>query len=142
MDRAQILFDEIKKEGEARIDRFIEDRHVEELILDYKRSADDGATPTTLHNNDKRNLARAISGFGNSEGGIIVWGVECSKDSNGVDVPTAKHALKDAKRFQAHVERLVSGCTLPVHSQVQNHVIVTADGSGFVATFVPRSNLA
>lgn len=142
MGRAQVLFDEIRGEGEARIDRFIAEKHVEELIIDYKRSADDGATLTTLHDDDKKNLAKAISGFGNSEGGVILWGIECSRDRNGRDIPTTKRPLKDAKRFQSQIERNISGCTIPVHSEVQNYAVVAPDGSGCVATIVPRSSLS
>ena len=79
MGRAEDIFERIKKEGEAAIDEFILTRKAEELFLDFKRSADNGSG-LKLDNKDREHLSKAISGFGNSECGVIVWGTDCSKD--------------------------------------------------------------
>jgi len=68
MGRAEDIFDRIVEQGEAAIDEFIQTRASEELFLDFKRSADHGHG-TALHQNDRANFERAVSGFGNSEGG-------------------------------------------------------------------------
>ena len=86
------IFERIIKGGENEIDEFIITRESEELFLDFKRSADDG-DGQRLHQKDRENLAKAISGFGNSEGGVIVWGVDCSKTENSADVAHAKYRL-------------------------------------------------
>jgi len=77
--RAEDLFELIVARGEQAIDELIDARASEELFLDFKRSADNGSG-RALHNSDRANLERAISGFGNSEGGVIVWGVDCSRN--------------------------------------------------------------
>jgi predicted HTH transcriptional regulator len=46
--------------------------------LFYKRVTKEGVSPM-LEQSDRENLARAISGFGNSEGGIIIWGCRLPK---------------------------------------------------------------
>ena len=89
MGRAEDLFKRLSDGGETEIDRLIVDRQSEELFLDFKRSADDGRG-NRLHDNDRTNLAKAISGFGNSEGGVIVWGVDCRNQDNRGDVARAK----------------------------------------------------
>ena len=38
-----------------------------------------------------KNLSKAISGFGNSEGGVLVWGVDCSRDLEDGDVAKARN---------------------------------------------------
>jgi hypothetical protein len=76
MSRAQELFDQLRSGGEQLIDEFIAEGHTEDLFLDYKRSTDCGGS-RHLHANDWNNLAKAISGFGNSEGGVVLWGVDC-----------------------------------------------------------------
>lgn len=54
----------------------ITEEEVEELFLDYKRAAT--VTPfRKLDVSDRKNLAKAIAGFANSEGGVIVSGVDC-----------------------------------------------------------------
>ena len=79
MERSKELFEKIKNEGKSAIEEFIFTHKAEELFLDFKRSADNG-NKQRLHQNDRSNLAKAISGFGNSEGGVVIWGVDCSKD--------------------------------------------------------------
>jgi hypothetical protein len=80
MERAKELFEKIKSDGKSAIEEFIFTHKTEELFLDFKRSADNG-NGQRLHQNDRKNLAKAISGFGNSEGGVVIWGVDCSKIS-------------------------------------------------------------
>lgn len=140
MERAEDIFLRIKKEGEKVIDEFIITRKSEELFLDFKRSANNG-DGSVLHSNDRNNLAKAISGFGNSEGGVVVWGIDCSKDFDGADVAQAKHSIKNVKKFVSWIEGAVSGCTIPPHSGVKNYPLpIDKNGNGFVITYIPKSN--
>jgi hypothetical protein len=140
--RAEDLFAELTSDGEAAIDRFISERRSEELFIDYKKSADDG-TGTKLHRADRGNLAKAVSGFGNSEGGLVVWGVTCQQDPVLGDVPTGKVSISNPKRFVSWLEGAMSGCTLPPHSLVRHHAIEELSGSrGYAVTLVPKSTLA
>lgn len=142
MDRAEEIFNRIVEKGEVAIDDFILTRTSEELFLDFKRSSDNGAG-RTLDQNDRNILAKAISGFGNSEGGVIVWGVDCSKDTTNADVAKAKVPLADAKKFQSWLEGAISGCTIPPHSGVRNASVLAGNGpSGFVVTYIPQSDRA
>jgi predicted HTH transcriptional regulator len=57
------------------VNDYVAAQQEENLVLEFKsvNSAD-------LSNaDDKKNLAKALSGFANSSGGIIVWGVEARK---------------------------------------------------------------
>lgn len=141
MGRAEEIFEKLKREGEAAIDEFIIARQSEELYLDFKRSADNGRGPRVLHENDRNNLAKAISGFGNSEGGVVVWGVDASRDIDFADVARAKAPIENVKRFVSWLEGTISGRTLPAHPGVNNHAIEVGGGAGFVATLIPQSNL-
>jgi hypothetical protein len=141
MGRAEDLFQRLKDGGESEIDTLIQDRQSEELFLDFKRSADNGRG-SRLQESDRENLAKAISGFGNSEGGVIVWGVDCRQQPKGGDVPQEKHRLEDSKKFVSWLEGAVSGCTLPPHPGVEQHTIASDKGDGFVVTYVPKSFLA
>ena len=78
MGRAEDLFKKIVEQGIEAIDELIENQKSEEFFLDFKRSSNAGSD-TKLSDDDRENLARVISGFGNSEGGIVVWGIDCSK---------------------------------------------------------------
>jgi hypothetical protein len=141
--RADDLLKRLTEGGEAVLDQFIEDRQAEELFLDFKRSADDGSG-RKLHDTDRQNLAKAISGFGNSEGGIVVWGVDCSLQADLGDVARAKVPIENPKRFLSWLEGAVSGCTLPAHPRVRHLAIEFSarPNSGFVVTYIPQSYLA
>ena len=139
MERAGELFEKIKSEGKSAIKEFILTRKSEELFLDFKRSANDG-DGESLNVNDRKNLQKAISGFGNSEGGIIVWGVDCSKDFDGSDVAKAEYPITNVKRFASWLNGVISGSTIPPHTGVQNHCLEIDDkDKGFVVTYIPKS---
>ncbi len=141
MGRAEDIFADLRARGEATIDDLIAARQVEELFLDFKRSADSGSG-SKLHQNDRANLAKAISGFGNSEGGVVIWGVDASQDIVGADVARAKVPITNIKRFEGWLQGVVSGCTLPAHSLVEHLSIDAGSGNGYVATLIPKSPLA
>jgi len=137
--RAEYLFDEFLAHGEAMVDRLICEQVSEELFIDYKRSSDDGGGQK-LHQNDRENFGKAISGFGNSEGGIIIWGVGCRRDPERGDLPDRKHALKSPKRFVSWLEGTASGCTLPPHNAVRHHAVTDKNDEGYVVSFIPQSS--
>lgn len=135
--RAKDLFDAFVLHGEKWIDEMIAMQVSEELFLDYKRVSNDGKSPR-LEETDRANYARAISGFGNAEGGLIVWGVECRQDRG--DLPDKKFPITEPRRFVGALEGATSGCTLPPHDGVIHHLIESpASGTGFVVSFIPKS---
>ena len=139
MSRAEDIFQKLIYFGEEAIDDFILNMQTEELFLDFKQSIAIGKNGTTLHKDDRKNLAKCISGFGNSEGGVVVWGVECSRDIDIGDVAKAKVKVKNVYRFLSWLENAISGCTIPSHNKVRNHIIsVDQNGDGFIATYIPK----
>ena len=143
MSRAEDIFQKLVYFGEDAIDEFIINMQTEELFLDFKQAISVGKNGTTLHKDDRKNLAKCISGFGNSEGGVVVWGVECSRDIDIGDVAKAKVKVKNVYRFLSWLENAISGCTIPSHNKVRNHIIsVDANGDGFIATYISKSDLA
>ncbi len=141
MDRCREIFERIIAGGKQAIEDFIADRKAEELFLDFKRSSDNGAA-SRLSDIDRKNLAKAISGFGNSEGGVVVWGVDCSRDVDGADVAKAKFPIENPKRFASLLQGVISSCTVPPHSGVENKLIEAEPGLGFVITLIPKSDFA
>ena len=141
MGRAEDLFERLSRGGPAEIDLLIQDRQAEELFLDFKRSADNG-TGRRLHDSDRQNLAKAISGFGNSEGGVVVWGVDCRDRADIGDVAADKFPITNPKRFVSWLEGAVSGCTIPPHPKVQHAALgKTRASTGFVVSYIAKSPL-
>ena len=67
MSRAHDLFSRLRLGAESAVDDLIADYQSENLWLDFKQSADQGGG-TKLSQSDRENLAKAISGFANSDG--------------------------------------------------------------------------
>src|SRR5262249_47577754 len=137
MSRAEDLFEKLSAEGEEAIEEFFLSRQSEELFLDFKRSGDQG-TGRSLHQDDLNNLAKAISGFANSEGGVVVWGIDCNdKDGTG-DFPKARVPIQMPHRYVSRLEGSVSGRTIPPHPGVR-HIAIESKANpdeGFVVTYI------
>jgi len=80
MDRARELFKRLEAGGLAALERLPAEEEPESLFLDYKRSATAAGDPG-LHRNDRENLSKALSGFANSEGGLLIWGVDSRREA-------------------------------------------------------------
>ena len=68
----------------ADIANFIANGQEEHLQLDFKTVTG----PALNARDDRKNLAVAMSGFANSSGGLIVWGVVARKNEAGIDCAT------------------------------------------------------
>lgn len=133
------LYDRLIEESEAGIQRLIDERAQEGLQLDFKQKArpENGA----FDDGDRKILAKAISGFANSAGGLIVWGVNAEK-VDGVDCaqpPAAPIAQID--RFSSEATTLVGQLIQPRHDGVHIATIRSAvgEGYGYLIIYVERS---
>lgn len=63
------------------VESFVMDKQEESLQLEFKTLLG----PTLTSRDDKENFAKALSGFANSDGGVVVWGVNARKNQDGVD---------------------------------------------------------
>jgi hypothetical protein len=139
MSRATDLFERLETGGVAYLRELIAARELESPFLEFKGSRASGGSQ--LSGDDNKNLSRAISGFGNSSGGVIVWGVDCRADASGAEQAT-EMPLADAFGFRGKIESAVSRATIPPHAGVRTLFI--GDGgdatAGFVATLVPQAD--
>jgi hypothetical protein len=142
MGRAEELFKTIVDGKESAIDALIESRASEELYLDFKQMATKPGEKV-LHPSDLKNLEKAVSGFGNSAGGVVVWGVDCRPGSDAADVASKKIPSEDAAHFRSLIEARLSGLTIPTHAGVINEII-SAEGRdarcGYVVTLIPAAD--
>jgi hypothetical protein len=136
MGRAEDLFLRIKHGGADEVCLMIREPVVEELFLDYKGAATD-VPFKKLAPSDRKNLAKAVSGFANSEGGIIIWGVDCRQSPPHGDVPTLD-PISNPTAFKSLLEGAITGVTLPAHSGVENIALqISGQSDGFVVTHIP-----
>ena len=141
--RAEELFARIEAEGELALNALVDARESESLFLDFKVSSDDGRS-NRLHDHDRGHLAKAVSAFANTEGGVIVWGIDCRQTMTAGDVPVEKKPIEQPTRFRSWLEGAISGLTVPPCANCRSFAVpMAADKNrGFVATLVPKSATA
>ena len=127
------FFDQIDKKT---IGEFIRDNQEEHLTLEFKTVA--GADFS--NKDDRKNYAKALSGFANSSGGIIVWGVE-AKNIHGKDCACKEKEIVSLSQFVSKLNQL-SGELIhpPVEGVLHKKVQISSD-KGFAVTFVPESDI-
>lgn len=136
--RATELFERIETLGVETLKAFYQDQKNEELFLDYKRIATVPGN-SGLHPDDRANLKKALSGFANADGGVVIWGLGTTKAS-GTDRLALPIPYNDAVGFAGLVDDAISGCTFPPVPGVRSIPVLSGSGTeGFVATLIPAS---
>lgn len=129
IDKYRALSDEI-------IDEYISSNQEENLSLDFKTIK--SASLKSL--DDKRNLSRALSGFANSSGGLLIWGVDARKNDKGLDCAVGKVEIEPLSLFLSRLNELTGSAVSPLIDGVLHRKIVTSNDKGFAVTYVPESD--
>lgn len=141
MGRAEELFARLQRDGKAAVDELIEGAEAETTFLDFKGSRGT-VQPRKLHDDAFKALAKGISGFGNTSGGLLLWGVDCRRNEQGGEVATDA-PLPNALEFRTMIDGAVSRATYPAHPGVQSLFVPAddpAESSGYVAVLVPQAS--
>lgn len=124
---------------EARISDFVATQHEEHLLLDFKTISRSDLSAS----DDRRNLAKALSGFANSSGGLIVWGVIARKArADGPDCASGLEPISDLSTFISRLNEFTGSFVRPAVEGVRHRAITIAPNSGFAITMVPESEAA
>jgi hypothetical protein len=119
------------------IESYVELKQEEHLHLDFKTLKNAELTS----GDDKRNIAQCISGFANSSGGIIVWGIDARKNGDGIDCASAIVELRKPALLVSRLNTLSGDATSPVIEGLRHKAIVNPNsGGGVVATLVPDTD--
>lgn len=118
------------------INGYVANRQGEDLFLDFKTVADANLD----RRDDRKTLAKAMSGFANSSGGLIVWGVLAQKNADGIDCATGTQEIEPVSQFVARLNEMTNRSAAPVIDGVQHKPIVASGDRGFAVTLVPESD--
>ncbi len=131
MSGIRSVFESIDLEA---IRRYIARQEQEHLHLEFKTLEDPG-----FSRNDRRNLARALSGFGNSDGGLILWGIDARRTRR-VDAAIALRPIADLARASSEIQTLTGEAASPAVPGVDHKPIMDTGAAGFIVTLVPASD--
>lgn len=118
------------------INSYLKNKQEENLNLEFKTiKSSNFKSP-----DDKKNLASSISGFANSNSGIIIWGIDCRKNSDGVDCAVAAKEIQPLSLFLSRLNELTGDSVSPQVDGVKHKILETDNNGGFAVTFVPESD--
>ena len=120
----------------ATLQEWVATRRQEDLHLDFKLLP----RGPELTREDRRNLAVAISGFANSDGGIIVWGIDCRKDELGVDAAQELVPVRGVEPALSTLLSLTGQAVRPIVQGIQHRMIAANESDGYLLTLVPASD--
>ncbi len=134
------FYDQLIDEGESGISRLVEDRTQEGLELEVKEKHD--SSHGRFDEPDKKVLAKALSSFSNSAGGVIIFGLRAKSVGGSVDcVQAPPYPISDIQRFRAEALTLVGSLLQPKNEGIKVESIASFEkpGAGFLVIYVPRS---
>jgi hypothetical protein len=105
------LFDDLVQSGESGLNALITGRQQEHVQLDFKQKHD--SSHGSLNDDDKRTLGEALSGFSNSMGGLLIWGIDARKGPDNVDCAQRLVSIANIEQFSASVTSLVGQLLMP-----------------------------
>jgi hypothetical protein len=117
----------------------------EDIFLDFKERDSRWHSPGKLSDDEKQLFSKAASGFAHQQGGVLVWGIEAKKGSDGLDQAKSLKPFAKIKQFKQALEEQVKYATEPTVDGVLHKTIFVDDnegkGEGFVVSHFPRSAL-
>jgi hypothetical protein len=117
------------------ITSFIDRGQEENLLLEFKT-----LNSAYLDRDDRKNLAKALSGFANSSGGLIIWGLQGRPNDEGVDCAVALREIEPLPTLLAALNELTGQAVSPIVEGVQHRSLPINGRSGLAVTLVPESD--
>jgi hypothetical protein len=109
----------------------------EGLYVEFKKKKH--AANDKLHDSDRRTFSKALSGFANSDGGALVWGMATDENS----CASALDPITSVDEFVNALQKSIINTTQPLVDGVKVEKIASSiDGAGYVKCFIPASDKA
>ncbi|MBP9095466.1 MAG: ATP-binding protein [Ignavibacteria bacterium] len=109
-----------------------EEPQEEGLNLDFK-------IVSNIVKDNKRNYGKALSGFANSGGGVIIWGIKTTKIGN-IDYASELKPIIDVENFLNSLKSWEKDLVKPIVENVEHKIVKGSNYTGFIITFIPSSD--
>ncbi|GCC51921.1 ATP-binding protein [Chryseotalea sanaruensis] len=123
---------------ENEINRLVKDKQEENIHIEFKTVVHP-TIPKEDKEADKRNYSKCLSGFANSSGGLVIWGIHAEKDSDKIDCAKKTSPIRELSLFLNKLNTLEGQATTPKIKGVKHKKIDIGNDTGFVVTFIPES---
>ena len=123
--------------SEADLDLLCKDSREETLYLEFKQKHD--RRHANLEESDRKNFSKAISGFANADGGVLVFGIKTTRAQDGIDRAISLKPIANHQQFRNRLFDSLFNATQPVVDGVEIDVIDSPSGDDYVKCLVPQS---
>lgn len=123
------------------IERYVTDQQEENINIEFKTVNHPNYNDSN-RDSDRNHLSKVISGFANSNGGIVIWGIKASKNSKGQDVAKDLKPITELTKFLNFINRSEGQVVIPLVTGVEHLKIETNIDEGFIKTYIPASDNA
>src|SRR6266702_257335 len=134
IDAARALFDSL--DSWAALDRLIDNAESEGPYLECKT-----ASGAHLQPGHRTHLAQALSGFSNTGGGVIIWGISTSRQAHtGLDVLNQIEPIGNCRNFRQQIDVAMPALAYPAVEGCVTKSLHPAAGAskGVVLAYIPR----
>ncbi|MBX9652989.1 putative DNA binding domain-containing protein [bacterium] len=141
MSTAEVIYRSIVDAPDPlqRIKQFVEEKTEESDYLEFKRY--EPGNPNDPKKPIESKWAKMLSGFSNSGGGVVVWGIDTKRIEPGTLDRAHKLApIKNAEACRNTLVKLFNRMTDPPVKGVECEFFIDEDGSGFVVSYVPNGS--
>jgi len=121
----------------SKIEELINEGESEGLYIECK-----SPTRPTLDKDKKIKLAQAISGFSNTGGGIIIWGVSTTKhEHSSLDILSQIEEIGNCDNFARQINGIILTLTTPSVTNSKTKTIKKSkkNSRGIIVTYIPKS---
>lgn len=116
---------------------FVNNQIAEDLFLEFKT-----ANYPNIVDFDKKNFSKCLSGFANSSGGILIWGISAKEQKNKADVANELKPIQDLISFENYLKKNEGNAIVPLIEGVEYRRIFESDNSGYLLVYIPQSERA
>ena len=120
-------------------DAICDARILEGLKWEFKRRDSRNGDQVTLSREERKDLAKIISGFANSDGGVFVWGIETEK-ADGIDRAKCAAPIERVTDVLSSVEAALATLVTPPVSGIECAAWPQIGDRGYLVLRIPRSD--
>jgi len=116
---------------------YIQNNQEENLNIEFKTVGN----ANLANRDDKENYAKALSGFANSDGGLVIWGILARKNNQGINCAVQLKEIEQLSLFLSRLNELEGQYVNPRIDGVRHKKIEADSNRGIAITLVPPSDI-